>query len=404
VSEHTPTRHGPRLLALVASLSLAAAAALVSISPVWAFSWLDPVQVSGSGRSFADPGAIARAGTTTGIAYIEMTSAVSRLYFKRSTNGGASWSSRESISGPTGQPLSVSMAGRGTRFDIVWTQLVGGTARVLYARSNDRGDTWTSVRLSPTSENAHDARVARDGRGRVAIVWAGGPLGGSQHIWSRVSTDSGATFGARVAMATPFSVSTAKPSVAIGASIRIHVAYNGNGTIMYQRTGNNGTSWAAARTLATGVETTTSPGLAASGRDVIVGFTRLSGGDAWVKYRWSNNDGTDWEAARQLGTQSANDTRSIVLNARGGWFRAVFSRCLTDPCTDDAIATMFRRSICCPGDNWQLPRRVSPTSQDRAIPIGVTGGQEGAGDKTVVAWYRQDAGGAILQVWTRRQT
>jgi hypothetical protein len=392
------------LLSLVASLSAAATVAVGVVTPVSAFSWREPIQVSASGRAFADPGALARAGSTTGLAYIETTSTQSRVYFKRSTNGGASWSHRKAISGTIGQPLNVSLSARGTRFDIVWNQLVGGTARVMHALSTDSGATWSRARLSPASENAHDPRVAGDGSGRVVVVWAGGQIGGVQSIWTRVSTDGGSSFGARVALAIPVSVSSAKRVVAIGVSPTIHVAYNGNGTVIYQRS-TDGATWSTPRVIASGVDTAGSPGLAAR-HSVVVAFTRISGIDSWIKYRASNDDGANWESAQQLTTKAANNATGVVLDERGGIYRAVFSRCLTDPCADDAIATYVRESICCAPSRWLAMRRVSPVSQQRAIPIGVTAGVKGrlGAAKTIVAWYRQDGGGSVLQVWTRRES
>jgi hypothetical protein len=219
-----------------------------------------------------------------------------------------------------------------------------------------------------------------------------------------VAANGGVSFGGRVAVATPFAVSSAKPSVAIGSSVKIHVAYNGNDAILYQRSSDGGASWSPAQALAAGVDTSVSPGLAVAATDVFVGYTRVSGGDSWVQFRESENDGNSWAAARQLAPKSANNTGSPVLDTRGHYIRAVFSRCLTNPCADDAIATVVRVDCCTLGARWGPPRRVSPTSHDRAIPIGVTGSQANVfgEQKTIVAWYRQDSGGAILQVWTRR--
>lgn len=354
---------------------------------------------SGSGRALADPGAIAMVGANTvGIAYIQNSGSSWRVHFRRSTDGGATWRTAVPVSQTTGQPVNVSMAAAGSRFDIVWNQRIGGTARVWYAGSTDGGVTWGAKKsLSPSTHHAYDPRVARDTAGRVAVVWAGGPSGQTGNIWTRVSTDSGTTFGSRVALNTATAPS-ALPVVAISKYGKVHVAYNAVGGVWYQRSGDGGASWTNAKEVATGTENSASPALAASGMTVMIGFTRSANGDAWIKFRRSTNNGLAWEAARQLASQAANDTRAIVLSVRSGHWRALYARCTTSSCSDDAIATYLRQSNDA-GAHWAAAERVSPTTHDNAVPIGADGGA-----KTVVAWQRQDVGGSILRVYSSRAT
>ena len=371
---------------------------LVTIVPAKALlSFGTPTRISGAGvRAHAEPGAIALAGSNTvGMAWIEPADFDSRVYFRRSTDGGKTWGTRKAISGTTGQSLVVSMSSYRSRFDIVWLQSAGGTTRVWYVRSTDAGKTWdTRKALSPSTLNAFDPRVARDAAGRVAVVWSG--EGQTNGVRSRVSTDGGVTFGGMVSVhqANP---SYALPVVAIGRYGRIHIVYNDGDSVWYQRSGNDGSSWSSRVGLASGAQTFSGPALAAAGTTVVFGYTAVDGDETWVRIRRSTNNGTSWGGGSSLSPKSASESSQMVISVRSGRWRALFLRCLNDPCTEDA-ATYLRRSDD-GGVTWSSVQRVSSTAHHRALPVGADGDT-----KTVVAWMRQDNFGAILQVWVRRQT
>ena len=373
---------------------------VLSPMPASAASWGPVVKISGPGPAYGTPGAIAMAGSTIGVAWVERGSDQRwRLYFRRSTDSGLTWASRVLISG-TGLALTVSMAGTGSRLDLVWNQAVNGMAQVWYVRSIDAGASWgTKQALSPASENADAPAVARDTSGRVAVVWSGGNPMLPPSVWSRVSSNGGNTFGA--AQALNEVSSPAFPRVAIGLDGRIHVVYqdglvpSGASETWYQRSRDARQQWTAPQRLATSTEGST---IAAAGRVVLIGYQRLvmvaNRPERWVKYRRSIDNGATWESPKQLATKEGQNTVQPVFSVRNGRWRAIFVRCQTFICDQ---ATIRLRSSIDKGVSWSSPRLVSPNINASNSPIGADGGK-----KAVVAWSRANASGNPGQVLVRR--
>jgi hypothetical protein len=385
-------------------LGVALATALTFVigisGPVSALIGFDtPIRVSTRAvRAFSGPASLVMAGPNTfGIAYIEPADGPSaRVYFKRSVNGGQTWRARTPISGTNAQPLSVSMAASGQFIDIVWSQLNNGNVRVWWACSRDAGVSWVTERVSPLTEDAFNPRVARQPSGFVAVVWVGQHESDQPSVRYRAKdTDGCGGFNRPVSTVHEVSTTQTWPVVAIGAERRSHVVYADGGAIWYQRKSNAG-PWGSQRELVSSSQDPTEPTIAAEGATVVMGFTRITGGETWVRIRRSIDNGQNWGAAVSLSSQATLDTSMLTLSVRNGHWRALYARCRTAPC-DHHLASVLRRSDN-GGVTWSGAQRVSSTAHDRAIPIGADGGA-----KTVVAWMRQDSGGGILQVWARRQ-
>lgn len=353
-----------------------------------ATSWGPIARISGLNPAFSTFGAIAKAGLTVGVAWIERGhDGVWRLYFRRSLDGGVTWGSRRLISG-TGQALTVTLAGVGSGFDMVWTFSPDGgeTSQLWYAHSANEGASWgLKQQLTPTTEAAYAPDVARDAAGHVAVVWTGGNTMLPPRVWVRISRDGGKTFRPRKEL-NVIEYGSPGAGVAVGPYGNIHVVYNngvvpsGGGNIWYQRSTDGGEHWAAARRLASSDEG--DPTIAASRHTLIVGYQKLAvtsqGPQRWIEYRRSTDNGRDWESARQLTTFAGQDSVAPVFSVRSGQWRALFVRCLGVPCSP---ATVYVRVSANAGVTWSGPSAVSPDATVGNYPIGVDGGK-----RIVVAW------------------
>jgi hypothetical protein len=384
--------------ALSLAIAFVALTMVLSPMPVSATSWGPLTKISGGGDAFGTPGAIAMAGSSTiGVAWVEEGADHRfRLYFRRSTDGGQTWGIRILIS-ESGHALSASMAGGGSRFNLVWSQVDDARERTSawFVRSIDAGATWgTPLALSPPTEDASVPSVARDSFGTVAVVWEGGNPMFPPFVWARVSSNGGRTFGAKQALDE---VDTgASPKVAVGLDGKVHVVYNrGFFNLWYQSSGDAGQHWTAPRRVARDIELTSIPAIAAAGQTVIIGYTQLvDGPDRWVKYRRSTDNGASWELPKQLATRDAKNTLQPVFSVRNGRWRAAFMQCQTAIC--DEVTVHLRVSLD-KGVTWSSPRLVSPDIDARNFPIGADGGK-----RTVVAWSRSDESGLDGNVFARR--
>jgi Neuraminidase (sialidase) len=379
----------------VRSGGLTTALILMTASPVFgSWSATDPISHP-MGRAVADPGAMAAiSDSTIGIVYAEQRTGPFRVMFRRSTDGGSTWHPATRISSASAFAEWPAFSGANGTFDVVWVEEdSNGDHRVWYARSRDEGVTWHArKRLTRDNEDSFLPKVARRGN-LVAISWIGQESGNPVRVYTRVSTDGGASFGPRRRLADV--TSQTRPAVAIGKNDKIHVVYGHDG-LQYQRSGDRGQTWSRPEELSatTGIWV---PGLAASGRTIIVAFTRTGVGDDWIVYRRSRNNGFAWEASHALSPRRFRNAFAVALSVRDGRWRAAFARCTARGCPEDSIETLLRVSAD-RGGHWTDAERVSNTS-GAAVPVGATGGT-----KSVVAWVRQDGFGGISRIYARRES
>ena len=356
-------------------------------------SWLPVRRVGGH---MAGTGAMAMAGSNTiGMAYTAIPWPEGRVYFSRSSDGGATWQPGVPMSPVDVDAHDAALAGLANHFDVVWRQQdANGDHRVRYRHSADRGATWGAPKwLSQTGVGAFPPRVARDGNGRVAVVWVGAELGAKLYV--RVSVDGGVTWGPRRTLDESASWSS-YPNVAIGKG-KVHVAFNDAGQVVYRRSGDNGGTWSAPVALVSSIESHHTPAMAVTDHVLLVGYTRRNPSGRWVAFRPSRDNGRHWEPQVTLASQAARDTWGLVLSVRSGTWRALFARCDSDdPCSASAPQLVMRFSGK-GADSWSGSRVISTGGYDAATPVGIRGA-----DRAVVAWMRE-YGGAFNGVYARRQ-
>ena len=168
-------------------------------------------------------------------------------YYKRSTDGGATWGGDIKLS-TSGLAFGPSVAATGDTVHVVWdglpSETPGEPLEVYYARSTDGGVTWDSVtRLTNATEDyAWQPAVAAAGTS-VHIAWYDGRNGPANpaEIYYKRSTDGGATWGSDTGLSVGDSKQSRHPSIAV-AGPGLHVAWydnrDGNDEIYYKRNPN----------------------------------------------------------------------------------------------------------------------------------------------------------------------
>jgi len=147
------------------------------------------------------------------------------IFFTGSSDGGATFSAPMIISNqPSGGARGPSMAvDSGGNINVVWW---GAFApRILFlSRSSDGGATFSTPVSVSTSGGAFDGQVAVDSGGNINAVWCEGLTGNFQVTYSR-SVDGGASFAAPKTIST-FASDTCKPVMALDPAGNIYVAWD----------------------------------------------------------------------------------------------------------------------------------------------------------------------------------
>ncbi len=175
------------------------------------------------------------------------------IFYKRSTDGGSTWTSDTALTLPPHYVISLSIgADEYEGVHLVWDGRPGGSSdssRVFYRRSTDSGVTWDTVRQLNTSLfQAHYPSVSADSQGFVYCAWADKRSGGSQ-IYFRRSTDSGSTWDSEITLAATPGYLFGGPSVTTGPGGNVGVGYSWlaysplrNG-IAYRHSTDRGMTW-----------------------------------------------------------------------------------------------------------------------------------------------------------------
>jgi hypothetical protein len=206
-------------------------------------SWGSDTRLSSDVSASTSP-SVAVAGATVHVVWNDDRDGNFELYYKRSTDGGASWDSDARLTNDPDTSFHPNVAVRGAGVHVVWWDDRDGNFEIYYKRSTNGGASWSAdARLTDDPGLSREASVAVNGA-LVHVVWAD-DRDGSPRIYYKRSTDGGSTWGGDAPLKADSSGSY-YPSVAVAGAI-VHVVWfdwrDGNPEIYHKRSFDSGTSW-----------------------------------------------------------------------------------------------------------------------------------------------------------------
>jgi hypothetical protein len=339
---------------------------------VVAVTWGSDTPLAKSGTDWAYPGSLAVSSSTTAhVVYEQAVLGTFGAYYRRTTDSGSTWSVPILLSRPgAGEAGLPVIEANGSSLIAAWLEsdniLSGVDTIVVSRRSVDGGLTWEPpVQLSPSRESAGYPRLARAGN-TVTLAWTNGYNGS---IYVRRSTDGGSAWTSRQKIATttskPFggSVYEAFPSPAIGTGVQYLAYVSASKTLKVRRSTDGGVHWSSASTLATNASKW-APTVAATGSTAVVGYATRSSTDTWTTRRRTTNKGSSWGSAKELSSSSSYPSFEPVMSYRGGRWRVIFERCLSNSCASSAV--YYKSSS--DGSTWSSAVKVSVKKRAYAAP------------------------------------
>ncbi len=360
---------------------LAVLLALVIASAATAVAWSPRVRLTTSGNGMA--GGLVTLGASTAVAVYELGPDV---FVKRSTNSGVNWGSKLRVSRLNKGGDYPDIDGRDNFVDVVWHEDdADNPTTVRYVRSTNSGASYgSSVELA--SLHKDDWTIPRVGRGAnnvVAVAWFEGM---SASIKVRVSTDGGVSFGAVQTLSGVTTTYDPLPAVAVGNGVIYVAYYTDNDTVKVRRSVNDGASWLAATTIANNASifpNLQALTITAVGSKAYVGFTVDDGSHEWTRYRQTTNSGSSWAGQRDISPPGTNPSIIPTLTLRGGVLYGAYSQCFDSACNNTKVMYRSRPS----SGSWSAPAQASHAGADWADPVGV--GKTGR----VIVLYTADNGG-----------
>lgn len=232
------------------------------------------------------------------------------IYYKRSTDAGASWGVDTRLTNDPGWSYDASIGVSGSVLHLVWGDDFdeGANVEIVYKRSEDGGSTWgPSTRLTFADSWSESPSIAIEDS-IIHLVWydwrdATGDW--DYEIYYKRSTDGGLTWGPDTRLTDNPSYS-GFPCVAVSGQV-VHVVWEDDrdvtmtGTIYYKRSADGGATWGPDTRLSELPSDGWDPVVAVSGSDVHVVWMDERGGEAReIYYKRSTDGGLTWSEDTRL--------------------------------------------------------------------------------------------------------
>jgi hypothetical protein len=236
------------------------------------------------------------------------------VYYRRSTDGGTTWTPAQKLNGTLAHSCDPAIAiDSNDRIHVVWSDYVPDDGEdIYYRRSDNGGTTWNTVkRLTWTSGDSEYPAITSGPGNTVHIAWVD-DTPGHWEVYYKQSTNGGTTWGTNKRLTvTADSASADSPVIAVSSDSRVHVAWHkympGNPELYYRRSTDGGTTWNTVQRL-----TWTSGGSfrpvigLGSGSAIHMVWQDDTPGNAEVYYKKSTDGGATWGTAKRLTSTSGS--------------------------------------------------------------------------------------------------
>ena len=236
----------------------------------------------------------------------------SNIYYKRSVDGGISWSADTALTDTSSAEDYPSIAVSGQEVHVVWRDFREvGNPEIYYRRSTNGGASWGGdTRLTNDPADSYSPSVSASGQ-VVHVVWYENRDGNWQ-IYDKRSTDGGTNWGTDTRL-TNNTTTSYYPSVSVSGQV-VHVVWDDNRdvawSIYYKRSTDGGANWGADTRLTYGPSY--DPSVSASGQAVHVVWWDNRDGNYEIYYKRSTDSGASWEADTRLTINTATSNNPSV--------------------------------------------------------------------------------------------
>ena len=276
--------------------------------------WTPTENLSNNAGDSAYP-VIAVSGSNIYVVWYDNTLGDFEIYFKKSDDGGTTWKTTENLSNNAGFAVDPAIAVDGQNIYVVWQNYTPGIDKsdeIYFKKSDDGGATWTAnKKLTNNSVSSLGPAIAVDGS-NIYVVWFDFPpwhdyAPGNYEIYLKHSDDGGVTWTTkRLTWNTGTSVI---PAIAVDGS-NIYVVWMdsspGNYDIYFKQSSDGGTTWPTRKRLTGDVGYSWSPAIAVDGQNIYVVWQDYRPGNYEIYFKQSSDGGATWPDRKRLTGNAGN--------------------------------------------------------------------------------------------------
>ena len=328
-------------------------AILMACTAILGAAWTTKRLTYNAGRS-GGPN-IAANGANVYVVWIDDTPGNVEIFFNKSTDNGANWQTAKRLTNNSGASSEPVLAVYGANVYVVWYDDTPGKGEIYFRRSTDNGATWhNAVRLTNNPGFSYVPQIAACGE-NVYVVWSD-DTPGNDEIYFRRSTNRGSTWQAAKRLTNNASDSW-NPAIAVDNE-NIYILYMdytpGNWEIFFKKSMDYGGTWLSAKRLTynTGGSSVQSRTIAASGSNIYILWRDNTPGNCEAFFRKSTDHGATWQNAKRL-TYSPFDTYNPVIAASGSNLYVAWME------GDSDITDVYLKKSIDSGSTWQPSQNLT---------------------------------------------
>ena len=209
--------------------------------------WSPLIRVTWTSEASAFPAAATDSNNNVHLVWMDWTPGNWEIFYKNTTDMGTTWSTATRLSWDSESSAYPAInIDSSDNIHIIWQNHKANTYRIHYKRSTDGGSTFSAVtRLTLPSWDCWYPDVATDSNGYVHIVYANHETTNNE-VYYKKSTDGGETWSAPTRI-TYNSGYSSRPEIAVDTSDNLHLVWEdstfGNAEIFYKESTDGGNTW-----------------------------------------------------------------------------------------------------------------------------------------------------------------
>ncbi len=276
--------------------------------------WSADARLSANDSSYSTPGSFAFSGSVLHVVWVDARDTSTEIYYKRSEDAGGTWNTDTRLTTDTFECSVPSLAVQGSNVHLVWEDARDTCHEIYYKRSTNAGDSWGGdTRLSTKDDSVSRFPSVAASGSNVHVVWSDNRDGNLETYYRR-SVNNGTDWGTETRLTTNDSLSSTACIAVSGDTV--HVVWcdgrDGNSELYYKRSNDNGTTWSTDARLTNDDALSSNPSIAVFGSAVHIVWYDARNGNMEIYYKYSMDNGANWSPDIRLTNNAASSYNPIV--------------------------------------------------------------------------------------------